>query len=148
METWEVLNIKEGEIVRDWFDEGVRALVMRGPAALCAYLGVPEKHPLAGWNYDDLPLSVHGGLTFGCLGKEPWPTGFYFYGWDYAHAGDACVYDYRPGVLPLSSYKLNDKKWTVAEVEAEVKEAIWDFKKLMKLSEQIANRYQWGNKDA
>lgn len=78
----------------------------------CGYIKIPKNHP---WykvgikrkyytigmerfmhrNYDDIPLHVHGGLTFAELVTErnknnylqPFSQGLWV-GWDYSHAGD------------------------------------------------------------
>lgn len=129
----DVVAAETGHIFIDKFDEGLRFIVMRGPAALCAYVGLPKDHPLAGHNYDDLPVQAHGGLTFGREAGKQWPEGYYWYGWDYGHAGDFSVYDEKYRDAPS-----DDKKWTPAEVEADSWNAIYDFKHLMKLAENIA----------
>ena len=73
-------------------------LVLRGPGALCAYLGLPSDHPLAGKDYEEVDdkLDVHGGLTFsGEASKiinDPSFWQYYLFGWDYAHAGDYSFY--------------------------------------------------------
>lgn len=134
---WEaVVKADAGHIFYDAIKEGVRVIVMRGPAALCAYLGVPKDHPLAGFDYNDLPMQVHGGLTFGSAPEEGWPQGWFWYGWDYAHAGDWSTYDDERRDPP--PWKSDAKKWTVPEVVAEAKDACWDFRKLMKLAEKCA----------
>ena len=90
---WEELKQKEvGAILHDEFDEGLRFIIMRGPASLCAYVGVPLDHPLAGHSYGDLPMEAHGGLTYADKGEGKWPEGFFWYGWDYAHYGDYAFY--------------------------------------------------------
>ena len=54
-----------GRIVFDKFEDGIRFIVMRGPASWCAYVGIPNDHPLAGFDYDSLAdINAHGGLTF------------------------------------------------------------------------------------
>jgi hypothetical protein len=103
----------------DFEHAGVRCLVIEGPVgALCAYVGVPADHPLAGKSDTDPALddlSVHGGLTFADEGDGRYrPAGWYWYGWDYAHAGDLI-----PG---LHAYP-GDRAWTVGEVEAEARAA-------------------------
>ena len=126
---WEILGMPEGIIIKDWFEDGVRCLIMRGPAHLCAYLGVPINHPLAGYNYDEIPLRVHGGLTFADKGDgKNRPTGYWWYGWDYGHAGDATTYE-------IELYgKTFGKMWTIAEVEEEVHWALYDFAMVVKLA--------------
>lgn len=137
MKTWEEMRKdKSGTIYKDWFEDGIRCLIMRGPASLCAYLGVPETHPLADKSYDDIPLSVHGGLTFSCKGDGMRPTGYYWYGWDYAHCNDYAFYYDEPPLANGFDHS-PDKKWTVDEVEKEIKSAVYDFKMLVKLAENI-----------
>lgn len=46
---------------------------------LCGYVHLPENHPLSGFDYDDIPISCHGGLTFSEGG---------LIGFDCAHSGD------------------------------------------------------------
>lgn len=139
--TWDELANMEGtSILRDWFDDGVRCLIMRGPAALCVYLGVSSSHPLAGHEYDDLPINCHGGLTFAGEGDDTYrPSGFYWYGWDYGHAGDRSFYDLK---LPEALRMRDEKEWLVADVESDMWEAVWNFRHLIKLAEAIANKYR------
>ena len=128
-----------GTIYEDYFDEGIRVLIMRGPCSLCAYLGVPVGHPLAGHSYEDLSVEAHGGLTFASEGgRDTWPEGWYWYGIDYAHAGDYNFYfDEHPSIFTTPT---QDKKWTVEEVKADLWGTIYDFKKLVRLSETIAKQ--------
>ncbi len=46
----------------------------------CGYVTVPDGHPCAGKDYDELDVEVHGGLTFGNGAK---------FGFDCAHFYDA-----------------------------------------------------------
>lgn len=115
------MRTKTGAL-RDWTeDEGTplarRAIILDGPASICGYVGVPMGHPLAGKNYDDMPLDVHGGLTFASEGGRHWPEGWYWYGWDYAHLGDITTYDLKYRKNPERDAHL----WTVEEVEAETR---------------------------
>jgi hypothetical protein len=135
MKTFEELaKDKSGTIYEDWYEDGIRCLIMRGPGALCGYLGIPKDHPLAGRSYDDIPLQVHGGLTFSGEGDSWRPKGFYWYGWDYGHVGDKSFYDlkYPPRIA------IEEKVWTVEEVKKEFWSVVYAFKKIMKLSEDIA----------
>lgn len=130
-----------GTIYHDEFDEGIRFIVMRGPASLCAYAGIPIKHPLAGKDYDDLPVEAHGGLTFSQKGKGGdgcWPKGYWWYGWDYAHAGDFSFYS----LTGKYSLGLDEKKWIVKEVIEDSWDALYGLMKLMKLAEEIYNKSQ------
>jgi len=129
-----------GAILHDEFQEGVRFIVMRGPSSLCAYLGIPTEHPLAGFHYDDLPsIEAHGGLTYSGGGDELRPKGFYWYGWDYGHSGDKSFHhdDYPPMLRGLG-----EKGWLVEDVVKDSWSAIYEFTRLMKLAELIAGRYR------
>lgn len=132
--TWdEIKSLPEGTILKDTFDEGVRFLIIRGPSAVCAYLGIPKDHPLAGFDYEDINVTAHGGLTFAGDGDHYRPEGFYWYGWDYAHSGDYCFYDDK---FP-SRYKERSTKWTVEQVEKDSWGTIYEFKKLMRFAEKV-----------
>jgi hypothetical protein len=132
--TWEEQKlIPNGEIFSDeTTDDGVRVIVVQGPSHLCAYVGVPLSHPLANQDYTNLPLSCHGGLTFGHLGNgDPWPKGFFWYGWDYGHCGDD---SYAGRVIA------GERRWLVKDVIADSWSATYDFGQLMKLAESIAKK--------
>lgn len=92
-----------------WQDEttGLPCLIVRGPVgALCGYVGVPEGHAAFEKGYDDIDVSVHGGLTFArpcqvserlneehlvCHVPDPGePDNVWWLGFDCAHAGDVC----------------------------------------------------------
>lgn len=62
------------------------------------YVLIPEGHPLHGKHYDDIDVSVHGGLTFSELvdsdmvtewGLEKTDEGAWCVGFDTAHWGDS-----------------------------------------------------------
>lgn len=129
-------DIKPGTVLAEWFEGGVKAVILRGPAAMCAYLGVPSDHPLAGHGYDMVPLDCHGGLTFAGNDIDAMPEGYYFYGWDYAHAGDKTNFgrDISGADFP------GDKAWTLGEVKQEVRMAVYDFKHFIELAEAIAKK--------
>ena len=125
-------DFKKDTLVKEWIEDGIKAVIISRHSHFTAYLGIPADHPLSGFSYDDLPLSVHGGLIFGSEGMEKFPKGYFYYGWDYAHAGDYTYFDYRPDKL-----ESDEHDWTLEEVEKEVKEAIYDFKVLVNLAEKI-----------
>jgi len=136
--TWEELKAKPiGTILHDVFEEGVRFIVMRGPFALCGYVGIPSEHPLAGHDYDNIPVEAHGGLTFGAEGDGLRPKGFYWYGWDYGHAGDYCFHD---DTFPTELRIESDKKWLLEDVIEDSWDALYDFRKLVQLAEKISRR--------
>jgi hypothetical protein len=123
---------KESCKVLEWNEEGVQRLILnvRG-SHFTQYLGIPEDHPLAGFHYDEVPLRCHGGLTFSSEGDgENYPSGIYWYGWDYMHAGD------------YNEFSKSDKgkDWTLREIIEDGYQAFYDFKVLKELAEKIADK--------
>ena len=56
-----------------------------------AYVAIPKGHPLFGKNYDDINVSVHGGITFAdeSIDGQPKKTeGMWIVGFDCCHSGD------------------------------------------------------------
>jgi len=111
--------------------KGINYIIYPHIGSFCAYVQLPEKHK---WikklkkSYDDVPLDVHGGVTFGAIltkdDVKEWENeqGFTegaWVGWDYLHSGDAV--DFGNGLGMSFSW---EHHWTKNEVEAEVKEAI------------------------
>ena len=127
----ELAEIKSATILEDATHEGIRYIIMRGPASLTAYLGIPLDHPLTKVDYDDIDLGVHGGLTFAGAGDGLRPEELYWIGWDYGHCFDISFYDYEYGVLHESI------GWTVPMVRDEIFTAIPELKKLMEEKEQL-----------
>jgi hypothetical protein len=120
-----------GTIYFDYFDEGIRIVIMRGPASVNTYLGIPLGHPLAGYGYDDVPVECHGGLTYSGNKIKNLPEGYWWYGYDYCHCDDMAFHDltYRPDS--------EDKPWTPEEIKADVWSATYSLRRLMKLAESI-----------
>jgi len=79
-----------------WIYNGLDCMAVRNLSGVwCGYVGVPEGHPDFGKKYDDIYMSVHGGLTYSghvrdtpedTLNAEVWWIGF-----DCGHC-----YDYSP----------------------------------------------------
>jgi hypothetical protein len=129
----DISEIPYGTILRDWYDDGVRVVIVRANISMNVYLGVPSGHPLAGHSYDLLSLACHGGLTFSREGDDEYlPKGYYWYGYDYAHAGDYCWY---PSGSP--DFMENEKKWSLGEIVNDTHTSIYDFKKFVRLAEEI-----------
>ena len=81
---------------------GYHGLMVRGyHGAWCGYVGLAPDHPLYGKNYQEVDVSVHGGLTYGeycqddvCYKpKEGEPEHLYWLGFDCVHG-----YDYAPNL--------------------------------------------------
>ncbi len=75
MQTWEngsKKNLPAGPWSKEpdkaqWVDPETQldCLIVRSSlGALCGYVGVPPGHPWHGQEYDSVPASVHGGLTY------------------------------------------------------------------------------------
>lgn len=137
--TWEELVAMEaGTIVEDYYDDGVRILIVRGPADMCVYLGMPEDHPISGFDYDSLPVEAHGGLTF-CGSADYLPEGYYWYGFDYGHSGDYSFY-YDTIPINMSLHRLGDKKWLVEDIKKDIWSAVYSFKQIASLAEKIVSK--------
>lgn len=103
----------------------LRGLVKQGPFCLLGYLGVPSGHWAAEAEY--LDFSCHGGITFQGEGDgENLPKDWYWYGWDYAHAGDALdlpsevLARLAPDAAEFLQGGPRRKLWTTAEVKEEL----------------------------
>ena len=67
-------------------------VIHNGNGYRCGYVRLPAGHPWHGENYDDIPVTVHGGLTFTEPDKPcdaPGPDTDWWIGFDCAHSGDA-----------------------------------------------------------
>lgn len=96
-----------------WDDRGYTCEIKRMPKLLhlCGYITLPAGHLWEHRSYDDIYISVHGGLTY----KEGNVIGF-----DCAHAGDL-----SPGLALLSDgrfaiYHVNDVYRDWAYVQGEI----------------------------
>ena len=98
----------------EWKDEatGYACLLVRNESMgnLCGYVAVPPGHPAHGKPYDDVEVSVHGGLTYAhacqgdiCHAPEPGePDNVYWFGFDCAHAYD---------LMPLMAERERERGW-------------------------------------
>jgi hypothetical protein len=82
----------------EWRVGDFACLMVRGfNAAWCGYVGVSPGHPWHGQHYDDVPVDVHGQLTYGkeCAGRichvprDGEPEHLWWLGFDCAHGYDA-----------------------------------------------------------
>jgi hypothetical protein len=129
--------------VLEWNEEGVQRLILnvRG-SHFTQYLGIPEDHPLAGFYYDEVPLRCHGGLTFSSEGDgKNYPSGIYWYGWDYAHGDDFITPEANDFITTSGLFNLSgEKDWTLNEIIEDGYQAFCDFKLLKELAEKIADK--------
>ena len=80
----------------DWYFDEFHCIALRHPTLkhFCGYLILPEDHNYYGKDYDNIPIDVHGGLTYAgknSLLNEEWCIGF-----DCGHFND-----YSPGIANL-----------------------------------------------
>jgi hypothetical protein len=119
----------------DWVDEitGYACFVKRGPLGQwCGYVGLPPGHRYHSADYDDVPVSVHGGeLTFGapcdeadgpaaeriCHVPRPGqPDDVWWLGFDCGHSWD--IIPMLPSTATLPSFGRPTEYRTLAFVRA------------------------------
>ena len=105
--------MRKSSVEKDWTTKaGLRAVIVKQPGYeeplepfdgdllggtikagwYCGYVAVPEDHPVYGKDYDDVPVDVHGGLTFAERSDDKYPVktkeNLWWFGYDCAHSGD------------------------------------------------------------
>jgi hypothetical protein len=121
-----------GTVYADIQLDDVRVLIMRGPASVNAYLGFREGHPWYGKEYEDIEgiVECHGGLTYSGKDERVWPAGYWWIGWDYAHAGDVNFYDIDPVIANLRAnirhpiWSFQEVAWTPAMILAQIPDVL------------------------
>jgi len=107
---------------QEWKYKGFPCLIVRNHmGVLCGYVGVPSNHPYYQMNYEEIPLEVHGGLTYSqhCRENichkpaEGEPDDVWWLGFDCGHYGDLipCYKDLNP------DFEYRDMNYVKAEVE-------------------------------
>ncbi len=94
----------------------------------CAYVAVTKDHPYFEKNVDDIPIDVHGGITYDSNDLQWNPVlleDVWWIGWDYGHAGDFSGCYLRPKM----TFTPEEKKWTTQEIKNEVFKVIEQLKK-------------------
>lgn len=68
----------------DWYTSSISC------GYACGYVGVPKEHPWYEQDYNNLPVTIHGGLTYGNFGipETDQPKDIWFVGFDTAHYND------------------------------------------------------------
>jgi hypothetical protein len=85
---------------------------------LCGYVGLPKKHKYYNKGYDDIPVEVHGGLTFSedTLQRQP-EKNLWWIGFDCAHSGDVAHFYFNPPTIREDeTYK--DMKYVETEIKS------------------------------
>ena len=88
----------------------------------CGYVGVMKDHPWYEKHYDEVNshINVHGGLTFSSNvipGLNIENKGYWYFGFDCAHAGDICSYENNG--QDIDTFGGNIHIWTINAVMAE-----------------------------
>jgi hypothetical protein len=108
----------ESIIEKEWEHTGLKCrVVFFRQSHRCGYVGVPKEHLAYNKNYDDLPIDVHGGLTYGAVKKD----GLQWFGFNCAHSGDK--------TLSLS-FEENGHLWTTEEVIEETEKMAEQFSRM------------------
>ena len=113
------MNFEPKIVKREHYNGYDYFIVYVDDAWYCAYVIIPEGHPLYGVHYDDIQnIETHGGFTFSDyhrLVNNQWCIG-----WDYAHGGDYLPYfgEYQEW------FGMPCHKWTVEEIEGDCKYVI------------------------
>ena len=79
------LNILRKEYAKLSLKENIRLTNLHIGGWGNGYVGLPFWHPWYKLGYDDIPVDVHGGLTFSNLDEE---TDLWIIGFDTNHGGD------------------------------------------------------------
>lgn len=87
---------------------------------LNGYVKIPEDHPFYNEDYDNIPVTVHGGLTY----ADKHDDGSFWVGFDCAHYGDLLPKSpiRTGGVFRDKEYVLNELKSLTKQI-AELKDA-------------------------
>ena len=114
-------RLKDPLVLEDGQYKGYNFWIISYGTHPCAYVEIPKGHPYYGkcdCEAFDLPIDVHGGITYGDYGLHPIvDTEKFLLGWDYNHYEDySCKNHYL--------FMDNGKMWTTEEILEEVKYVI------------------------
>lgn len=91
-----------------------------------AYVEVPRGHPYWFKNYNDIPVCVHGGLSYSRNYLSDLNSGEWTIGWDYMHFGDYVGY-----MSEIEKEFYGElKKWSRREIFDEVRSVINQLREL------------------
>lgn len=133
-----VTDPKKAATVDDFVQDGIRVIIksVRG-SHFCVYLGVPDDSPAAGLGSEEVPIECHGGLTFAGDGDGTYlPKSRYWYGYDFAHAGDQLDSIGRPEGFEMPVFE-GDHRWTLKEVKEDTWGSVYSAKQFMDVAEKI-----------
>jgi hypothetical protein len=108
-----------------------RIIVRRGSLSLIGCIGVPRHDRLWGQSHKTLPVDVHQGMHFSGEGNGiDWPSGWWWFGWTYQHAGDAMMVSPEMPAVLRALLERPGKEWTVNEVFVEALDFCSDLSRL------------------
>lgn len=107
------------KIVKVGIENGFRYYIKDNPFCPCAYIAIPDNHKLYGKRYSEIDcVECHGGLTYSGelydFNRDKLVEQ-YVIGWDYGHWGD---------FTGNNLVHFGGKKWTIEEIESEIKDVI------------------------
>lgn len=122
------------------YKEGDFRIITKVNMSMVAYVGI--KKELMQQKFDNFPgydeihyltkISPHGGFTFaGTFTNNPDDStldDYFYYGWDYAHLGDATLYPKFGGTALRGIHTDHDRKWMPHDVRDEAFEILDQFK--------------------
>lgn len=117
---------KKEDTLKIFKASGFKCAICKNPGMgnINGYVLIPKEHPDCGKGYEDIDVSVHGGLTFG----QKDTSGGCWYGFDTAHAGD-----FIPG-MPLGfNNPSTETHWDIDMVQQETERLAEQFKTRVKL---------------
>lgn len=97
--------------------KGYEYIIAKSDVCFLAYIKLPNSSKFYNIDYDDIPLLVHGGLTY--CGDRLNDDDFWI-GWDYGHLGDKPLIDNSSWFFK----EKNTRMWTVPEIFQHIMTAI------------------------
>jgi len=110
--------MKNYKVEKDFIVDGFRCVILGiYMGHRCGYIAIPKGHKLYGKDYDEIDISVHGGLTYAEYSENSYPVEceepVYWIGFDCAHAGDGKDFE-----LIKSFLGKNDDVQMILDIEA------------------------------
>ena len=120
--------MKKSIIEKEWEAYGFKCkVIFVRQSHRCGYVGIPKGHVAYDKRYDELPIEVHGGLTYGAVEED----GLKWFGFDCAHSEDATASSPSEGHF-----------WTLEEVVEETEKMAKQFSELT-LRKIIEYKLEW-----
>ena len=112
----------------------------------CGYVKIPKESKYFHWDYEGIPIDVHGGFTYSrnyLVGVEETNNDTWWIGWDYAHCYDRAdmdsCYKYYEDLNPYMWFPDEGKIYYQEDVETDCKYVV---EQLIKLEKQEVKHVQ------